>query len=134
MKMHIYQQQAADVKICYFEGEVPCFCLDKKNCICFFKDQKSQIISKNRLTEFSLQELEVKEVDAVVFDDYLHFAQDQRIKNVIERFKENPLYIKTYREGISAAVDGLSRESNPYEENTLEYDFWDVGYFHRTDY
>ena len=134
MKMHIYKEPDEGVKICSFEGEFPCFCLDKTNCICFFKDKHSTIISTLRLAELSLQVCEVKEVDSVVYSDYLYSAQNHRIKLNLEKMKDNPLFLKPYREGIGSAIDGCSREANPYEDDSLEHDFWDVGYFHRTDY
>lgn len=135
MKMHIYKETDNGDQVCYFEGEMPCFHIDSANHVSFYKDKNAPYISNFKKLESVFTRHEIKDVETSTFTTLLDKAQKHRTDDAVKRMlKENPFFLRPYREGVEAAEKGITRENNPYDEKELESDFWDAGFFHRSDY
>jgi len=101
----------------------------------FYKLNEVIVHSDVHMLERHFPTHEIREVSQQLWQSYLSQAQTHRIHDSMDKMmRENPSSIKPYREGVSAAEDGSKRDANPYPKQSIEFDFWDIGYSHRTDY
>lgn len=135
MKLHIFRDTTQSESVCCFEGQQACFSMDGHNNIRFYSLNDILVRSDMTGLERRFPTHEIREVDQQMWKHYLDQAQTHRIHDSMAKMmRENPSGIKPYREGVCAAESGLSRQDNPYSQDSIEFDFWDIGFSHRTDY